>query len=252
MKHKQRNINFVANPERITSRFIVTLCLLLSATRCNAQIELSTGIDLNYPLLINSNNSKLNYGQLGFGLNFGIAYKPAETQFFPVLKTSFGRTRLPLKDYNESIAVLNFNYLNEMLNENFIVHFTNSELFIYGGIGFSYLARKGIAMTGPGGGALNAGIDSAKDISQVFPAINIGFEYNYGESAGKDLYLTMGINFQYILLLNDRNNYYFYVNNPGVGRTNYDVSLSGNAITPGFYIALHYLLHIHKKGGMYL
>jgi len=233
-------------------RVILIFCPFFSTLHSNAQVEVSAGIDIVYPVLMNDYNSKLNYGQLGFGLSLGVAYKPEETQFFPLLKTSFGRTRLPLKELGRNVAVLNINYINPMLNENFVVHFTKSELYIYGGIGFSYLSAKGLKITGPTGETMTKGIDSVKDISKFSPAVNIGFEYNYGESAGKDLYLTMGINFQYIMLLSNRNNYYFYTNEPNVGRTSHFASLSGGAIAPNFYISLHYLLRFKKKGGMYL
>jgi len=202
--------------------------------------------------LLNPNNSKLNYGQISFGLRFGIAYKPAETQFFPILTAAFGRTRLPLKQFGQDVAFVNFDYLNVMLNENYIVRFTSSELFLYGGIGFTYLMKKGVGIAGPAGETMKASIDSTAYLTSTFPALNIGFEYNYGESAGKDLYLTMGLNFQYILLLSDRNTYYLNVDKPGNIHDKYTASLAGNVITPGFYIAIHYLLHVHKKGGMYL
>ena len=235
----------------ITRKVSVLICLLLPAFYCKGQIELSTGIDLNYPLLLNSNNTKLNYGQISFGLRAGIAYKPAETQFFPILNLSFGRTRLPLKQFDKNVAALNFNYLNVMLNENYIVRFTNSELFIYGGVGFSYLMKKGITIAGSGGEAMKAVIDSTANLSNVFPAMNIGFEYNYGESAGKDLYLTMGLNFQYILLLKNRNSYFITIDK-NTGSTDYRADLTGNVISPGFYLAIHYLLRHHKKSSLYL
>jgi len=215
-------------------------------------MELSSGIDLSYPILINSTNAKLNYGQISFGLRFGIAYKPAETQFFPILTAAFGRTRLPLQQFGENVVFLNYDYLNVMLNENYIVRFPMSELFIYGGIGFTDLTQKGIGIAGTGGEAMQATIDSIKYASSVFPAVNIGFEYNYGESAGKDLYLTMGLNFQYVLLLAERNTYYITVDEHYGLINSYKSSLTGNLISPGFYIAIHYLLHVHKKSGMYL
>ena len=231
----------------------ILICCLFSAVYCHAQIELSSGIDLSYPVLLNSHNSKLNYGQISFGVRAGIAYKPAETQFFPILNISYGRTRLPLQQFGPNVAALNFNYLNPMLNENFIVHFPTSEVFIYGGIGFSYLKNEGIKIAGTGGETMKALIDSTANINKVFPAMNIGFEYNYGESKGKDLYLTLGLNFQYILLLTGNNTYNITIDKPGTGYTHYTTNLSGNVISPGFYIAIHYLLHVGKKGGgMYL
>ncbi len=233
-------------------RLSVIICLLLPSIYSSGQIELSSGIDLTYPLLINSNNSKLTYSQISFGLGVGIAYKPAETQFFPILKASIGRTRLPLKQVDKNVVALNINYLNLMLNENFVLRFPKSEVYLYGGIGFSYLARQGVMIAGPSGESMKATIDSTKNITNAFPAMNIGFEYNYGQSAGKDLYLTMGLNFQYILLLTGRNTYDFHINKPGVGVTPYSVNLSGNLITPGFYIAIHFLMHHHKKSSMYL
>ena len=227
-------------------------CCLFSYAYCHAQIELSSGIDLSYPELLNSNNSKLNYGQISFGIRVGVAYKPAETQFFPILNLSYGRTRLPLQQFGSDVAALNFNYLNTMLNENFIVHFPTSEVFIYGGIGFSYLHNAGITIGGPQGETMKAVIDSTANITKVFPAMNIGFEYNYGESKGKDLYLTLGLNFQYIILLSGNNTYNISIDRPNVGYTHYTTNLQGNLISPGFYIAVHYLLHVGKKGGMYL
>lgn len=227
--------------------FLLMLFSTLAVTNANAQLEVSAGIDITYPVLLNSYNSKLHYGQLGFGLALGVAYKPEETQFFPMLKSSFGRTKLPLKEIgNNNVAVLSMNYINEMLNENFVVRFPTSELYVYGGIGFSVLSAKGFKINGPTGEQMKQGIDSTKDISKFFPAVNIGFEYNYGESAGKDLYLTLGLNFQYIMLLPNRNNYFFYTNEQGVGRTNYTASLTGGVIQPNFYIALHYMLHLKK------
>ncbi len=230
----------------ISWKQFILFIFCFSPVYTNAQVEVSAGIDITYPVLMNSYNSRLNYGQLGFGMCLGVAYKPEETQFFPILKTSFGRTRLPLMEVGKNVAALNFNYLNEMLNENIVLRFRQSELFVYGGIGFSYLSAKGMKLAGPTGETIKYGIDSTKDISKFFPAVNVGFEYNYGESAGKDLYLTLGLNFQYIMLLSNRNNYYFYTNEPGVGVTRHFASLSGGAIVPNFYVALHYMLHLKK------
>jgi hypothetical protein len=238
--------------KKYVKKLLTIACFLFFSFSSHAQMEVSTGIDLSYPLLINTNNAKWNYGQISFGLRFGIAYKPAETQFFPILTAAFGRTRFPMKQFGQDVAFVNFDYLNVMLNENYIVRFTSSELFIYGGIGFTDLSHKGPGIAGPAGGTMKATIDSILNVTSVFPAMNIGFEYNYGESAGKDLYLTMGLNFQYVLLFPDRNTYYITINKPGYIQDHYKTGLTGNIISPGFYIAIHYLLHIHKKGGMYL
>jgi len=231
---------------------LILAFLLLYATSCLGQFELSSGIDLSYPLLTNKYTKTLNYGQLSFGLRAGIAYKPPETQFFPILNVSLGRCRLPLLQINQNVAALNFNYINVMLNENFILRFPTSEVFIYGGIGFTSLKRKSLVFTGPGYSNFEATVDSVKDVTSLFPAMNIGLEYNYGESAGKDLYITMGLNFQYILLLADRNNYYLSVRHSSVNSLPYTAGFSGDVIAPSFYLAIHYLLHYNKKSKMYL
>jgi len=234
-----------------TTTFLCLLILSGAASLCSAQIELSSGIDMSYPVLLNSSNAKLNYGQISFGLRFGVAYKPPETQFFPILDVSFGRTRLPIKQFGNNVAALNFDYLNVMANENYIIRFPTSELFLYGGLGVSYLMRKGITITGSGGGTMESTIDSTANINSAFPALNFGFEYNYGDATGKDLYLTMGLNFQYILLLADRNTYYISVDQ-GYNHTSYIGNFTGNVISPGFYIAIHYLLHRKKANNYYL
>jgi len=227
-------------------RHSICLCLLtfLFAVQGRAQIEVQTGIDMLYPVLINKDNSKLSYGQLGFGLRAGVCYKPENIQFFPMLNVAFGRTKLPLKEVGKNVVAINTNYLNVMLNENFVVPFRNSELYIYGGVGFSYLMRKGLVVSGSRGETQRAYIDSVVNKGSIFPAVNLGFEYNYGESAGKPLYITMGINFQYIMLLKDRNTYYITLDQ----RTtvdSYKAEMVGNVISPGFYLALHYV--IRKK-----
>ena len=228
------------------------IALLFLSSMAYGQIELSSGIDINYPLLLNSNNTKINYGQITFGFNIGVAYKPPETQFFPVLKSGFGRTRVPLKQFGGNVAVLNCDYINEMLNENLVLRFTNSQLFIYGGIGFTYLKNRGLKIAGTGGETMESSIDSTANINKVFPAMNVGFEYNSGVSVDKELYLTMGMNFQYILLLQDRNTYFITVNQQGGISNSYKASLTGYIISPGVYIAIHYLLHLKKKHSFYL
>ena len=39
----------------------------------HGQIEFMSGIDLSYPLLLNTNNTKPNYGQITFGIKAGVA-----------------------------------------------------------------------------------------------------------------------------------------------------------------------------------
>ena len=238
-----------SNKRTYLSRFFILICCLLSAIYSSGQIEVSSGIDVHYPVLMNSNNNKLDYGQFSFGLKVGVAYKPPETQFFPILNLSLGRTRLPLVDFgSNNVAALNFNYIDVMLNENYIVRFPNSQLFIYGGIGFTDLTQKGLKLLGTGAEMMASSIDSTKNINHAFPAVNLGFEYNSGASVDKDLYLTIGINFQYILLLSERNTYYLSIKDQSGVTKHYSPSLTGNVISPGFYIAIHYLLPSFKKG----
>ncbi len=239
--------------KKSVSQLIFVLLLLLSPYHSYAQIEVSTGIDVHYPLLFNTNNTKIDYGQFSFGMKFGVAYKPPETQFFPILNLTIGRTRLPLLDIGNNVAALNFNYLDVMLNENYIIRLPKSQVFIYGGIGFSNLNQKGLKIMGSGGEMMVSAIDSMKNINHAFPAVNLGFEINSGVSADKELYLTMGLNFQYILLLSERNTYYITIKDQNGVKNHYNPSLTGNVISPGFYIAIHYMLPHFKKGGrMYL
>ncbi len=227
-----------------SGRVVAILFCLFIAPVCQAQIELYAAIDVSYPQLINTSNHQANYGQISFGPRIGIAYKPEDVQFFPILTAGFGRTRLPLLDYEKNdVAALTFNYINVMLNENYVINFSQSQLLIYGGIGFSDFNRKGLALAGDRAGTMEASIDSVKYPSKIFPAMNLGFEYIYGDVAGKDMYLGIGVNFQYILLLQERNTYYISVNDPQNGINHYSAALTGNAISPGFYIAFHYILH---------
>ena len=239
----------------IMSKYLLRMCgmvcLLFIASNCFGQIEFSSGLDLSYPQLTNSNNTKINYDQVSFGLRFGVGYKPDDVQFFPLLNASLGRTRLPLKQFGENVATIMLNYVHLTINENYVLHFPTSEVYIYGGIGFSYLSNKGLNIAGKNGETMKVEIDSTANIGRYFPAINLGVEYNYGESRGKDLYITMGLNFMYTLLLSGNNTYYITVNEPQGVTDHFVTSLSGNAITPNFYLAIHYKLRLHKGSSLY-
>ena len=222
---------------------------LLYSCYCNAQIELSAGIGLGYPQLITNNNTVINAGEISSGLHAGIAYKPQELQFFPALNLSYGNIWLPLQQGGKDIADLKFNYINVMVNENFTVNFTRSQLLIYGGIGFLHLAEKGIPVADRNAKTTPASIDSTANVSKTFPAMNIGVEYRV--HTDKNCYLGIGINFQCMLLLAGRNTYYLTITEPGNNSYNYQSSLSGSLVNPVVYLAIHYKVH-RKKGSMYL
>lgn len=228
----------------IVYRYLPLFILCMCATVYSyAQIQVSTGIDMSYPLLLNNDNNKPNYGQIGFGLRFGVSYKPTETQFFPTLNFSFGRTRLPLKDFEQNVACVNMDYLNLMLDGNFVVPFENGNaLYIIGGIGFAKLNRAGLTISGKNGGAMDIHLDSVANSNKLFPAINLGFEYVYGESNNKNLYMSLGFNFQYIYLLSERNTYYMSVRDYQQNNFGLKAGLVGHVISPNFYITLHYLM----------
>lgn len=223
--------------------FVILPVLLLVTSLCYAQIEVATGADISYPLLTNNSNTKLNYNQVGFGMRFGVSYKPENTQFFPTLNFAFGRTRLPLKQFGDNVATVTLNYLNLMLDGNIVATFNNgNSLYFIGGIGFSSLSRAGFSIAGKNGEASKLYLDSVANVNKVFPAINFGIEYVYGASVNRKLYMSMGLNLQYIILLPGRNTYYADVRDYQGNTTTFNASLTGNAFIPNFYISLHYLL----------
>lgn len=234
------------NKGGIFTRFIgfgLVVLLLACSGSGYAQVELSSGIDMGYPILTNSGNTKINYGQISFGLRFGLSYKPTNTQFFPTLNFSVGRTRLPLQQFGDNVSAINFNYLNLMLDGNFVATLNNNNsLYFIGGIGFSSLKRSNFSIAGKNGDAMQFSLDSAVNVNNVFPAINLGVEYVYGESVNRNLYMSLGLNFQYIMLLQGRNTYYSTIRDNTGKLTSYNTSLTGNTIMPNFYISLHYLL----------
>jgi hypothetical protein len=217
--------------------------MLSLAQFCMAQVELSTGIEFGYPMLIN-NNKLVDAGQISSGLKFGVTYKPEEVQFFPTLDCSFGNSRLPLQHMGEHITSLEFNYLNVMLNETYVIRHPRTQLFLYGGIGFSRLKERGVA---PGGNeTIVTTIDSTLNINKVFPAMNIGFAFDLSEPNDKMLYMTIGVNFRYTFLPPGHNTYYVTVAEQGNNINNRETSLTGNLIRPDFYIAVHCKLHKKK------
>lgn len=223
-------------------RPIVLLILLFSAFYSNAQIELSSGIDVNAPVLINHYNSKLYYKQLGFGLHLGVSYKPTQTQFFPTLNFGFGLYKLPLADFDNNVACINMNYMNLILNGNFVLASENDNtVYLIGGIGATSLKHTFPVVSG-GHGIPTISIDSTGDITKLFPTVALGAEYVYGAATNKNLYLSLGLYAEYIYLFNEENNYFFTVRDPQSGSKQLSSSLTGHIIVPNFYISLHFLL----------
>jgi hypothetical protein len=212
-------------------------------------LELSGGTGMGYPQVLTARHNMINAGELSAGLGTGICYKPKETRFFPSLNISLHRERLPLQVSGNNIAALRFNCLDISLNENYTVTFSKSQLLIYAGIGLSRLTEKGVAPSG--NETTQTTIDSTANISTLFPALNIGFEYNPNENTDNTLYMSIGINFQYSFLYEERNNYYITVAEPGNNTYHYQSGLSGSIICPNLYIVLHYKVH-KKKSSMYL
>src|SRR4051812_15072835 len=110
----------------------ITVPLLLSLSSiATAQIEVSAGIDVVYPILVNKYNSKLTYQQLGGGMHLGVSYKPENTQFFPTLNFAFGATRLPLNEFGNNVICTHIGYLSTMLNGNIVSTLRNDNTLYF-------------------------------------------------------------------------------------------------------------------------
>src|SRR5690348_1210266 len=112
-------------------RSLSFLLFLFCSYYANAQIELSAGLDFSYPQLWTSSNTVINAGQFSAGLRGGLAWKPENILFYPSLNLSYGRARLPLQEAGKGVATINFNYLAAMLNENYVVTLSRSQLLLY-------------------------------------------------------------------------------------------------------------------------
>ncbi len=239
--------------------FILLTLTLLFTNYAQAQIEVSSGIDITYPLLLNQYNSRLNYNQFNAGMHFGISYKPANTQFFPTLDFAVGRTRYPITQFENNDAYINFNYTNLVLNGNFVVAVREyNTLYLIGGIGFSQLNQKGVGISGSNGDAMSINLDSTKNLDKRFPLISLGFEYVYGEKdSHRPVYLSFGFKVQYTYLFAERNTYFVSVQDAQRNYLHLQGSLIGRVYTPLFYVSIHYMLgnsimFWKKKNSMYL
>jgi len=231
-------------PFRLPLVAIITVALLTAdALRSEAQIEVSNSIDLGYPIAINKYNQNLFYGQVDVGMRLGVSYKPNATQFYPTLDFAFGRTRLPLKQFENNVAYLNYDYDHLTLRGNFVmsVFYTNT-LFLSMGIGADRLIEKGTGVSGTDAGRMLAHIDSTQNVDHYFPSISLGMEYVYGESVGQKVYLSVGFNFRYTIFFPERNTYYVYVRDAHANDLYLKGAIDGQALTPDFHITLHYML----------
>jgi len=229
-------------PYYFLTTVLLGLCMLLPA-KLQAQIELSSGIDMSYPLMFNSNNNKLYFNQLSFGIRAGISYKPTGTQFFPTLYYSIGQTHLPLKDIGSNVSSLAMKYQNLILNGNIVLTLeNNNNLYITVGIGLSDLKTKYPDLSGPNYLAMSSHIDSTGNIITTNPAIALGFEYVYGGAVNRNVYLSLGCSIMDVILLDKRNTYKVSVTDAHNVTQTFIADLAGHAIVPNFNITLHYML----------
>jgi len=220
----------------------IVLLLVFSATQANAQIELSNAIEFGYPVLLNKSNSNMFYSQVTGGLRFGLSFKPEGTQFFPTLNFSFGRTRLPMAQFEQNVAVINMNYLSLMLHGNFVIPFENGNtLYVLGGIGFTKLKERGLAISGHDALAMTIHKDSVLYPNKVFPSVGLGFEYVYGSAVNSKVYLSFGFMMQYIYLFTGHNEYYATVVDDQGRDVPVQGNMTGHVFAPTINITLHWL-----------
>jgi len=243
---------------KMTKYITIVLLACISFTQTKAQVEISNAIEFGYPVLLNKSNSNMFYSQVTGGLRFGLSFKPQETQFFPTLSFSFGRTRLPMAQFEDNVAVINMNYLSLMLHGNFVIPFENGNtLYVLGGIGFTKLKERGLAISGHNALAMSIHLDSTQNVNKVFPALGLGFEYVYGSGANSKIYLSFGFMMQYIYLFAGRNSYYATVVDDQARDVPVHGDLTGHVFAPTINITLHVLtgssiIFWKKKDGRYL
>jgi len=234
---------YIANRFFHISKYLLFFMVFLAPARSKAQIEVASGVDMSFPELLNSNNTNLYYKQLSFGVRLELSYKPENTQFFPTLYYSLGQTILPLKQFENNVSTLACRYENIILNGNLVVTFeNNNSLYLIGGIGITDLKRKYPGVSGPSGLAMNSSVDSTANITKIFPAMSLGFEYVYGASVNRKVYMSLGLTVQYTILFADENSYYVTVIDAQKRFVPIVANLSGNLFVPNFNITLHYLL----------
>lgn len=222
---------------------LLTALLITLCGQASAQIELSAGIDMVYPVLINKYNNKASYQQFGGGMHLGVSYKPEMTQFFPTLNVGIGASKLPLSQFGDNVVCTNIGYFSAMLNGNIVATLRNDNtIYFLTGIGFSRLNHRFLSISGPRGDAMKVQLDSLKNESKYFPAAGLGIEYVYGNSVNTSLYISAGVYCQYILLLQGRNEYYMQVRNLQGQNLPMATSLTGGVFFPSVYLSLHYLL----------
>ncbi len=221
---------------------VLLVIMALSPIATRAQVELSNSIDMGFPVLLNKYNQNTYYKQISTGLRFGLSYKPNATQFYPTVDFAFGRTRLPLTQFEKNVAFLNCNYLDVMAKGNFVANvFQDNTLFLSLGIGVEKLKQKGPGVSGPSAGSMKIYEDSSTNVTKYFPAIGIGLEYVYGESVGRNIYLSVGVNLRYTILFDEENTYYLSVVDAQSKDLNLKGALVGGIFTPDFHITLHYM-----------
>ena len=200
----------------------------------SGQINVSAGPTLAYPELI-TNHKILNSGQISAGLRVAAAWQKEDLVLFPGIEASYGGVRLPLQSSGNNVAALNMRYASLMINEYFTPDNMN-RLLLYGGIGGTYMRSKGAAPSG--NETRETTIDSTANITHFFPAINLGVEYTAYTTGNWSV--IAGLCLKYTALLAGQNTYYITVSKPGNKIYDYTSSLTGNLVTPGLYLSVHY------------
>lgn len=203
-------------------------------------MNISLGLQDNFPFLI---NDKIQYQKLSSsGGRLDIHYQPENSLFSPSI--SFGLTTIDLNpssiQFNNALFI-RFTNWNLMLNGHYTaLNLSKGQFTIYAGIGLSCLYESSVGIVNDN--ALMLSFDSTSPKLKLLPTIHIGCEYMRRISRNHPLFLGIGINISYTDIFNDKNsNYTLNVEDSQYNYYTLHAHLSGQLISPGFYLMAHYI-----------
>jgi hypothetical protein len=227
-----------------TAATLISSCLLVIPLCCPAQIDISIGPQLNFPLMYNDMVGDYHHTLGSLGPRVSINYVPNTTSFYPSLSVNVASAILPLLKVDNTVISMRFIQANITLSAKARKQLNNNREIRYGiGLGASYLQERSVITSGNNNDLSVSTVSrDSGAINSWSPAINVEMEYVIPISTTKPWFAGLGFNLQYIHFFDHGAKYNIAIFDSQYNWRKYEANLKGEVFTPGFYISFYYKL----------
>lgn len=219
---------------------------LLSCTTISAQVDVGLGAELGFPFLFNQEVRNHNHASGAPGVRGIITYAPENGFLTGSLIAGYNQTILPMVRFNGGLDVLymRFRNTNVTLLGRFKKEMGGDAQLLYGvGVGAQFLTGTGVQVSKRSDNDISRIIADSTNYNKItLPTFNLNVEYIRPASQGSKFYYGIGVQLQYVYLLDQTETYRVDIIDKNLQYYSLRPQLTGNIINPVVFANLYYRL----------